>query len=315
MPQSPKNKPLPVEHLATLFLQLAQMEEAGLPASQAFSLLEKNNADLNRRLGKMQRAIASGTSIADAGFNAGIFLQNHKALIKAAEESGRLAAVYRQLASHYGTRLSHAKKIKSRLYLPAVVLFLALCIEPAPLLVSGKITPLHYLGLSFGRFLLVISGLYVLSRLPAWFGSAVHGLQMQLPKVSGWIKKRQINDFLLMLAIMLEAGMAFAEALPLAVGTIGNTSLRKHFDGALRICHSGDSVTQILSKVDEIESVALQIINSGESSGKLAESILHYANREAESIRLQDEMFAEWLPRLFYLGVAGWMAASILGTA
>ena len=313
MSQLSAYKPLSTELLAGIFQQLAQMEAAGLPATQAFSLLERNNKALNQRLNQMQQAINSGSSIADAGFNAKIFNKTHKMLINAAEESGKLAEIYKQLANYYADKLRRLKKIQSRLYLPCFVLFLALCIEPIPLFFNGNITAFSYLSLSIGRFLLIAVVFYIFYKVPVWFKSVCYSLQLQLPKISNWIIKRQVNDFLLILAIMLDAGVAFSEALPTAVATIKNPILQKRFKKALINCRSGDSVTQILSDVDVIEPVALQIINSGEASGKLAEAILHFASREAESIYLQDEMLAEWLPRLFSIGVALWMIASLLG--
>ncbi len=308
-----KNKTLPSQVLANLFLQLAQMETAGIPLMNAIALIEKTDSKLSNQLIKMQRFLNSGSSIADAAYKAGVFNSTHRAMISTAEKSGTLAAVYKQLAKYYQDKYSRLKKIQSKLYLPALMLLLALLIKPVPLLITSEITFLSYLGLSLGRYLLIISFLFILFKLPLWFKPVFYSLQMRLPLVKNWVIKRQINAFFLYLAIMLDAGLTFEEALPLAVATIENAVLKKRFDIAIRSRHKGDSVKTILSKVNEISPTTLQIIHTGEESGRLAESIMHFANLEAETLYLQDDSLAEWLPRLFYLVVVLWMSASLLG--
>ncbi|NOQ36841.1 MAG: hypothetical protein GQ569_13255 [Methylococcaceae bacterium] len=313
MPKLSENKTLTTELLASLFMQLSRLEESGIPAVESLRLLETTDEGVNKRIAKMQRLLSSGSSIADAGFNVGIFNKTHRALISAAESCGRVTAVYKQLTKYYEDRLLRLKKIKSRLYLPVLILLLALLIKPIALLVNSEISLLDYLSLSLGRFLLIAALFFLAFKLTSWFKAIYHRLQLSLPKVKGWVIRRQINEFLMILAIMLQGGLAFAEALPLAVASIKNTMLRKRFDAAIKISHTGESVTTILSKVDVIPAMALQIIRTGEESGKLADALLHFTNHEAEMIFIDDDSLAEWLPRFFYIGVALWMAASILG--
>jgi type II secretory pathway component PulF len=143
---------------------------------------------------------------------------------------------------------------------------------------------------------------------------AYHRLQLRIPAVARWIIKRQINEFFFILALMLEAGVAFADSLPKVVATIKNTCLRERFNTALAALNSGGSVTETLRKVPVINPTALQIINSSEQSGKLASGLLHFTQREAETIALHDEALAEWLPRLVYTVISLWMAYSIIGS-
>jgi type II secretory pathway component PulF len=91
-----------------------------------------------------------------------------------------------------------------------------------------------------------------------------------------------------------------------------NSVLQTQFAPALALCHTGASVATALSQVPVIKPTTLQIISSSEQSGKLAETLSHFARIEAESLALQDDALAEWLPRLVYGVIAGWMAYSIL---
>jgi general secretion pathway protein F len=71
-------------------------------------------------------------------------------------------------------------------------------------------------------------------------------------------------------------------------------------------------VVAALRLVTVIKPSTLQIMASGEQSGRLADTLLHFTRIEAESSALQDDALTEWLPRLVYGVIAGWMAYAIL---
>jgi general secretion pathway protein F len=313
------NPPLSFEQLALLFTQLKRLEASGLPAVQAFDILIKSEIKLTKPLAVMQQQLSAGRPISEAGFKAGIFNDTHKTLIQAGESSGRLTDVYGQLASYYTGLSSRVKKIKSRLIFPVLVLIIALFVQPLPDLIALKISGLGYLQLSLGRLIFIGLSVFLLIRLPGilrGFGAetAWHRLQLRIPAVAKWITKRQLNEFFFILGMMLESGVAFAVALPKSVATVKNNSLRENFSPALSALATGASVTDTLAKVPVINATTLQILNSSEQSGKLVSGMLHFTRLESETISLQDDALAEWLPRLVYIVIAIWMAYSILGS-
>lgn len=315
----PKTKTgLTKEQLALLFTQLHRLEAAGLPADQLFSVMATADAKLKKPLTLMQQFVSKGQAISEAGFRAGIFDGTQKTLIHAGESGGQLAEVYGRLASYYTGLSKRSKQIKSRLYLPAFVLTIALFVQPLPALVANEINILGYFQQSVGRLVVIGVAAYLLIKLPSILAAigaekSWHRLQLRPPFVANWISKRQLNDFFFILGMLLESGLSFQEALPKAVATIKNSCLREKFDLALPLLSKGISVTDTLKIVPVIDSKVLQIINSSEQSGKLASGILHFSALEADSISLQDDALAEWLPRLVYSVIAVWMAYSILG--
>jgi len=78
------------------------------------------------------------------------------------------------------------------------------------------------------------------------------------------------------------------------------------------LASSGATVAEILAKVPAMKPTTLSIVKSGEYSGKLSSTLLHLSRQEAETISLQDDALAEWIPRLVYLLVALWIAYSLL---
>lgn len=311
---------LTAEQLALLFTQLHRLESAGLSSNQAFSILSRSEIKLKKPLLLIQQQLNAGRPVSEAGFKAGIFNDTHKTLLHAAEVSGQLATVYGQLANYYTGLSSRIKKVKSRLYLPGLILSLALLIQPVPALINSSISIAEYSYLSLGRLLEIALGVFLLLRLPRIFRSlgaesVWHNLQMNTPVVKKWITKRQLNEFFFILAIMLESGVVFSDALSKSVASIKNTCLRKKFAPALAMLKSGVSVSDTLSEVSVIDNTMLQIVASSEKSGKLASGILQFVQIEAENISLQDDAVAEWLPRLVYALIAAWMANSILGSS
>ena len=298
---------LSTAQLATLFGQLRQMESAGLSASQAFALLEESDSNLKAPLALVQRQLKSGRPVSEAGFRAKLFDDTLRALIAAAESSGQLAEIYGQLAEHYTGLAGRIARVKSRMWLPMVVLAIALLVQPLPALVGAEISVGGYLYLSLGRLALLATGVFVLFRLPG-----MRALWGRIPFVARYVAARQLNEFFFVLAMLLEGGLAFDEALPKAVATISDHALRARFDPALKMLGSGASVTAILGKVPAIDSAMLGVVDSSEQSGKLAGGILQYTRLEAEAIGRQDDALAAWMPRIAYAMVAGWMAYSLL---
>ncbi len=315
MPTTPS---LTTEQLALLFAQLHRLELAGLPVDQLFSLLASADAKLKKPLTLMQHSVSKGQTVSEAGFKAGIFDETQKTLIHAGASSGQLAEVYERLATYYTALNRRTKQIKARLYLPAFVLTVALFVQPLPELVSNKINTLGYFQQSLGRLVSIGLAAYVLVKLPSILAAigaekSWYRLQLRLPFVANWVIKRQLNDFFIVLGMMLESGLSFQVALPKAVTTIKNSYIREKFNLTYPVLTSGLSVTDTLKTVPIIDSTLLQVINSSEQSGKLADGILQYCKLEAETISLQDVSLAEWLPRLVYGAIALWMGYSILG--
>lgn len=308
-----------LKNLQIFFLQLAQMEKAGLPADKAFGLIADTDKVLTTRLHVIQRHLQAGKSIAEAGFKAGLFNEMQHALLHAVESGGTLAIVYKRLADYYAARAQRLRNIKSRCYYPAILLTISLFLQPLPTLVGGSINGTEYLQLSVGRLLIIVFLISFVFSLPTLLNqiglkAVLDRLLLQLPLISKWLIKRQLNDFYLNLSLLLGAGMAFAQALPKAVASIPNSGLRAQFNSALKQVNSGDSVTKVLSTVASIRGTTiLQVISSSEHSGSLAGGLQHVAQLEADNLNLQEDMLAEWLPRLVYAGVVIWIARSLIG--
>ena len=322
MPRTKHKQTPSISELADLYIQLARMEDAGISHAQAFKILIETGNPLSLKLYKATNYLKPGRSIAESGFRAGLFNQLDRELITAGEFSGKLGDIYQQLARYYGDKARHIRKIKSHLFFPLSILFLALLIQPIPALFVGSITAMQYILSSFGAFAYILLLMYIVWRLPFWLTEGalrflglrqvIYQLQLTLPLIAPWFIRRQVKEFLLILGLMLDAGVPILEAMPKAANTVKNAILAKHIKAASYSMQTGRNLTEALMQIKEFKSSTLQIVAIGEQSGKLASSLLHFAKLEAEAISLQEEMLAQWLPRLIYTVITVWMAYSII---
>ena len=328
MTRSNNNRPhrptVSSECRADIYLQLSRLEDAGFPAQQAFELLQKTNYKYHNQLQQLQRYLKSENTIAESGFKAGIFSEFDQDLLQAGEASGNLGGIYKQLASYYAQKVKRSRKIKSQCYLPFAILIIAFFVQPLPALISNEISRLDYLVVSVGRLFKIALFFYITVRLPFWLthgrlrfiglANLVYQLQFKLPLISSWLIKRQVNEFFRSLGLMLAAGMPILDALPKALNTIANPVLKLQFEPLMLATRQGSPLVDALLEVDEIDGRIIQLLLAGEKSGKLAETMLHHTKIETGNIELQEDLLAEWIPRLFYFMVTVWVAYSIIGS-
>jgi type II secretory pathway component PulF len=313
-----------INQLANLYTQLARMETAGIAHVQAFKNLIETGSTLNSKFARMIKFLQAGHSIADSGYRCLIFKEVDRDLIAAGEYSGKLGDIYQQLANYYSDKSKRLRKIKSRLLLPLAILFLAILIQPIPALFVGSITLLDYILVSFGKFAGIMLILYCIWRLPYWLTEGllcklglrqiVYQLQLTLPFIAPWVIRRQIREFLLVLGMMLDAGVPILEAFPKAAGTIKNVLLAERFKKAGNSLQAGDNLFKVIKQIKGFSHSSRQLIATGEQSGKLAETLLHFAELEGEAISLQEEMLAVWVPTLIYTTITIWIGYAIIAS-
>ncbi len=293
-----KYTPLSLRTRADLFTQLAALENAGLPAARAFAMLELGSA-VAPRIAQMQKLLAQRGDIAGAGASCGLFNKLDARLIRAATLAGSPGAMYRRLADVYTQRAAQAATIKSRMMLPAFMLLASLLIGPLPGLVNGSIGA--YLWKVLRPLLLI--GFLVLVAKP---------LLPSLPPFKGMMARRNRRDFLESLALMLEAGISMLDALPAALDTIDDESIKREFARIAPQVSKGATLAQALATLPQQDDHLVSFVQTGESSGTLPEMLLRYITMETEAINGFYEQLAVWAPRAVYAMVALWMAYSLL---
>lgn len=311
--------PLDLNSRARLFAHLAAMERAGVPIDQALAglMLGARQEPAVRRLRQM---VGAGRDLASAGRLSGVFTPLESTLVRAAQDAGGLAHVHEQLAQRYAEQANHATALASRLLLPAGILLLALAVRPLPALVSG--------ALGLGGYLAAVS-LPLLWLLGFYFGvrwlwrrwqlraaaqpTALEDLILALPLLGGLQRRADLRNFCDSLGLLLEAGMPMLDALPRACAAQGNARVRRDFVSLAPRVAAGQSLARAFDALSfPGKPMLMAVLNTGEATGRPGEALLRFARLQARQLAAQQQALAIWLPRLFYLAVAGWMAYGLL---
>lgn len=306
-----------IQQRADLFHDLTLLERSGLAAQQSFSLLENQNPQLQQ----LQKYLSLGKPISEAGFKSGVFSAFDKTMVHAGESSGKLTIIYQQLAEYYAHKVKSFRQIRSKLYLPLAIAILAIFIHAAPSLILGHISAYQYLLSTVGLIVKLALLIYLFYKIPLWLadrfmnlGRLFDAIKMQLPLISNWLITRQVNEFLYSLGLMLSAGLSMSGAIPKAINTLTNSTIKSKFSQAPNAIEQGNSLALSLENISVINNEILAQITIGENSGRLAETLLHYTKIKTEEIQLQQNIVAEWIPRIIYLAIILSMATSILGS-
>ena len=303
-----------------LFSQLATMEHAGITPAQAFAMIGRDlPADTRQALAQTVAALAKGMDLAKAGQSSGVLLPWEARLVRAAATGGRLESLFKRLSEHYASRAQLFGRLKSRLVFPFLILTLASFVAPFPALFQGSIGAGGYLLRAIGPPLLLYGGLRLLTfayrqQLARETGAAWAKLLLAIPVLGGLLARQQQRDGLFSLLLLLESGVPILEALPLAGKSVADPLLRARFAGAAAaLANDRSGVAETLHRYGVVDDAgATALFASGEAAGRLDEVIRHQLRQWDAQLELQWDALAEWVPRLFYAAVAGFMILGIV---
>jgi general secretion pathway protein F len=313
------HKPLSFRLRAELFAQLAQMETAGLPFDRAFAVLQVASA-AQPRLDAM-RKMMKRHPFAMAGELSGLFTKLEARLIYVSINAGSPARIYRRLADFYTARALQAATMKSQMTMPVAVFLLALAIQPLPGLVTGSVGIFGYL-FQVLRPLIVLAMIILgvrwwLARPSRDTTAETPSPLLSLPIIGKLIIRQNVRDFFESLALMLEAGVSMLDALPLALDTIEEPSVKREFARIAPRVIDGTPLSQAIVDIrflgnNPSRERVIAFINTGEQSGSLPEMLLRHTNMETSAINDWYAQLAVWAPRILYGGVMLWMIISLL---
>jgi type II secretory pathway component PulF len=317
-PDSLNHQALPFRVRAELFTQLAHLETAGLPPNQAFAMI-KLGREAKPRIAAMRIQLTTST-LPVAGEQSGLFTHLEAQLVSAALAAGSPAKMYKRLADVYTKRAMQTTIVKSQLSLPAFVLLAVLFIAPFPGLIVGNYGFVGYFWAALRPLLVLAVIVYVLrwylkKQSRQYLGPA-SGL-LSLPIAGKLLIQRNNRDFFECLALLLEAGIPMLEALPIAVKTLTQASIRKDFARLLPSVKDGATLSQAMNKLrylGEFDSRrrAIGFVQTGEASGTLPEMLHRHVANVTQKIEQTVAQLATWVPRLVYGLVVMWMVYSIL---
>lgn len=303
---------LPATELAVITRQFATLIGAGLTVEEAlYALIEQSERhSVKRILSGVRSLVMEGNSLADAiAAFPGAFPDIYRASILAGEQSGRLEVVLDRLASYTEARQSLRQKVSLALVYPVIlivvsvtiVMFLFTYVVPKVVKVfqdTGHQLPwLTRVFISVSGFLqhyglyLILLGLALVILVIALLRRPgpryrFDALLLKWPGVKRLVRGISTTRMARTLAIMVGSGVPLLTGMRAAAEVIGNLVIREAMGKAAHEVEEGVSLNRALGRSGHFPPMLIQMVASGEASGKL-DSMLEKAaivqERELES--------------------------------
>lgn len=295
--------------LALLTRQLATLIQAALPLDETLSAVA-NQAD-KPRIKSMLYAIRSrvleGHSLAvGLGDYPKVFPELYRATVDAGEQSGHLDTVLERLADYTESRQEIQGKVRQALIYPAflslfaiaIVVFMMTSIVPQVVSVfedTGQELPgltISLIAMSdfvvdYGMFMLLVIvaafvGFQVLLTKPA-FVMKYHMFLFKLPIIQRLVRGLNAALFTRTFSILTGSGVTVLEAMKISAKVVANLPMREAILRATDKVREGTGIKNALEHSKLFPPMTLQLIASGEGSGKLEEML------ERASVQLERE--------------------------
>ncbi len=313
-------KALPAIARARLLEQLFVLENAGVPALQAFTQLYFPPA-FQTRVKMAKTALAKGQPLATAAGQAGLLTAFERRVIAAASSAGSPVAAYQSLAVRARREHARGSVLIIRLLMPLALLGAVLLILPLPGVFSGTLSVAQYLSQNISVLGVIGMMIYLLMHLNrvammkeagSWL--PLDAFVLRIPWLGRLIRRDSLQQFADTLSLMLAAGIPMQSALPDAAQTVRWSSVRAVLLRWQSQLLSGSTLQNAAAMypVEDGEAL-LAAIAAGEGAGDLARSLAHFAALTASEVESDKQLLSDWIPRVVYLLIVLAAAYAIVG--
>lgn len=323
-------------HLAMFCRQLGAYLDAGVPIVRAIDSLQSQFARtaLGPVLERVAVSVRRGDSLSDAmGREPGAFDTQFLAMMAVAEARGGVPEVMKRMASGYEARQRLFRQARSAMIYPIAVISIAfgvgmlltVFVLPGLLgiledMVRGRNIELPLptrVLMAINRFmisagwwavpLLVFGGIFGL----IWLYKRPRGkafldeILMRMPVLGKLFRMIDTARFSRNLSVLLEAGVDIGGSLDLTAKTLMLVPLRR------AVTHCGDAVMEGSELSDALEGThrfgrdVVAIVQSGEETGKLPESLDRMADDYEERVELMVKNLGSLIQPLIFLILGG----------
>ena len=321
--------------------QMATLFEAQVSALQIFKLMagESENPRLRERLAQIADELQGGNSISKSlSKHPEVFSSFYISMVKAGEESGKLNDSFLMLADYLEHSYEVTSKVKNALIYPAFVVFTFIVVmilmltKVIPsisqiLIDSGQEVPIYtkvVIALSaffvnYGLFLLigvVVGGFFLVRFLRTASGKvSLSRFKIELPYIGDLYRKLYLSRISSNLFTMLASAIPIVRAVEITADVVDNQIYEEILKDSAESIKAGNTLSQAISKHEEMPGILIQMIRVGEETGELG-SILKTLSRfyEREVTNAVDTLVGLIEPVMIVLlglGV-GFLLASVL---
>jgi type IV pilus assembly protein PilC len=321
--------------LATFCRQLAAYLHAGVDYQKALTSLQLQFARsaLGPVCGRLAMSVKKGEAL-----TRGMAREPHAfdplflSMIRVAEERGGIPETLRILAKHYEARLRLIRHARSAMIYPIIVLVIAALVAAfftiwlipklaemlAELGVQGAELPLpSRLLMAFSKFVqsigwvvipvVVIGTPFLLFRFykTAAGKRIIDRLGLRFPVFGPLLRKLDTSRFARALASLLDAGVDIGASLALAAEVVRLEPFRAALVDTRVMVLNGSDLSSALHSTRRFSHDVIAIVNSGEETGQLPESLNHLADDYEEQVEHTVKNLGQLVQPLLYIVLGG----------
>ncbi|MEA1953598.1 MAG: type II secretion system F family protein [Campylobacterota bacterium] len=312
---------MPGELLSTFSKELSSYLNSGMTILTAIKLLENQHEGEKKYvsfLNSIKTMIDEGKSLYAALHSQKVyalpdfFLQS----LNVAGESGKMVEVLTNMGTFFSAQNKVKKQVKGAMTYPAIIFTVAIGMTSFLIaFVVPKITEIfedtgqelppitqfvlnvsdfltsHYISMIISFVLFILFFKLAYAKLDT-FHRIIDSLLLKTPVLGVLIQNHELGRFSYILSLMLDSGVAYAQAVQLAKTTFGNYGLRDLFEKASVKVLEGNKLSNSLqlSKGVKVKRNFMQSLALGEESSEVAQILnnisLLYAEENEDKLKL-----------------------------
>ncbi len=294
----------------TLFTrQLSTLVRSGLPLDEALTAVSQQSESkrVSRIALGVRASVLEGASLATAlNQFPNAFPQMFRATIEAGEQSGKLDMILDRLAQYVERRQAMRQKVLLATFYPAILSMVAIGVvtllltyvvpqvvgvyadidQELPVLTKGMIAFSDFLR-DYGLYMVIATmiGAIFFARMMQIedFRRKVHRFQLRLPLIGKLTRSGNTGRFTRTLGILFGSGVPILDAMRIGTQVVSNIPMRDAINTATTKVGEGAPLARSLGESKLFPPIALHLIASGESSGRLDDMLDRAAeNQESE---------------------------------
>ncbi|ARJ55729.1 type II secretion system F family protein [Campylobacter cuniculorum] len=298
------------QNFILFFKELSLLSGVGLSIKEALKELSKNHKNFDKIIAQINENLNLGQNLSKAFETPYLALNSGElALIKMAENTGKLSKIFMQIAELREKSLQNQKRVKKAIRYPLIV-FLSVCGAFLFLMffVVGEFENLfenlgvdlplmtrillgiyeflnkYYLFLAV-FFLCVLLNLFFLYKKSNHFASICDFLVFKTPLLSHFMLCNQNYYFFIIFSLLLKSGIPTSKAFKIAYSSIKNRALFSKFKDIENSLSQGIDLSVAFEKVKIFDSVVISMLNVAMKSAKLellSNEIANFYERKQE---------------------------------
>jgi len=302
------------DELVLFTRNLSSMLTAGLPLSRALSVLERQNKNpkLLQITGQIRERITQGESFSDSlKDHPRVFSNLYTAMVRAGEESGKLAEALNMLSIQLARMSELKKKVKGAMIYPVIVILVMVVIAILMMIYVMPTITATFRGLGIelplstrvligaseflnANALLTLAGLVVIifgfiSFIRTPFGEKiVHFLIIRLPAIGNIVKEVNAARTTRTLSSLLSSGVDVIDAIKITEDVVQNVYYKVVIREAAVRVEKGDSLSSVLvAHTNLYPPLVGEMTLVGEETGEMSQMLQNTADFYENEVSLK----------------------------